>query len=89
MRVGSKGIPGKSLTCVAGKPLISHTLEQVVGLDFADQIMAPTDSTEIGNFAAASGADFWFLRPAELATDSASKISPGYCECPSASFWVG
>jgi CMP-N-acetylneuraminic acid synthetase len=60
-----------------------------VGLDFADQIMASTDSTEIGKVAAASGPDFWFLRPVELATDSASKISPGYYECQSASFWVG
>jgi CMP-N,N'-diacetyllegionaminic acid synthase len=43
-------------------------------LKFIDNIMVSTDSKEIADVAVANGVDFWFLRPAELATDSAPKV---------------
>ncbi len=71
-RGGSKGIPGKNLRLVAGKPLIAWTIEQARASSSLRRVLVSTDSQEIAEAARQSGAEVPFLRPAELATDIAA-----------------
>jgi CMP-N,N'-diacetyllegionaminic acid synthase len=71
-RGGSKGIPGKNLRPVAGKPLIAWTIEQARASSSLTRVVVSTDSEEIAEAALRSGAEVPFLRPAELATDTAA-----------------
>ncbi len=70
-RGGSKGIPGKNIKPLHGKPLIHYTIE-VARAVFSDaQILVSTDSEEIRKCAEETGLSVPFLRPAELSTDTA------------------
>lgn len=69
-RGGSKGIPGKNIKPLNGKPLIGYSIE--VAREFADDddICLTTDDAHIANVAEAQfGLKVPFLRPAALATD--------------------
>lgn len=70
-RGGSKGIPGKNIKLLAGRPLISYSIEvaRQVADDPAD-ICVSTDDPAIASVAEAEGINVPFLRPAELATDT-------------------
>lgn len=72
-RGGSKGVPGKNLKLLNGIPLIGHTILQAQSSKFIDQLIISTDSEDISKAAKEFGAVVPFLRPADLATDSASK----------------
>ena len=69
-RGGSKGIPGKNIKLLAGRPLIAYSIDVAKQLadDYAD-ICVSTDDPKIADAARAEGIDVPFLRPAELATD--------------------
>ncbi len=74
-RGGSKRLPNKNTRLLGGKPLIVWTIEAARGAsDFVD-ILVSTDSTEIANVSMSAGALVPWLRPEELATDSASSMS--------------
>lgn len=68
-RGGSKGIPGKNIRPLAGKPLVCHAIDQARALADDSDICLSTDSEEIRRVAEAHGLEVPFLRPAELATD--------------------
>lgn len=75
-RGGSKGLPGKNIRLLAGRPLIAWTVDAALhasGID-ARNVICSTDSQHIADAAIAAGARVPFLRPAELATDSASSL---------------
>ena len=69
VRGGSKGVPGKNSRLVAGKPLLSWTIEQAVAADADLDVVVSTDDPGLAALARAAGADVPFLRPAELAQD--------------------
>lgn len=72
-RGGSKGIPGKNIKPLAGKPLICHTIDHALGAGAPlEDICLSTDSTEIREVAESYGLPVSFLRPAELASDTSS-----------------
>src|SRR5688572_2398624 len=71
-RGGSKRLPGKNIMPLAGKPLIVHSIEQARKSGVCDVIAVSSDNQEILD--ASSGADLKIMRPAELATDSASSL---------------
>ena len=73
-RGGSKGLPGKNTMPVAGKPLIAWSIEQARASRLIDDVVVSTDREEIAQVARSHGAKVPFLRPAELATDTASSI---------------
>ena len=73
-RGGSKRIPGKNIKKFAGKPLVSHAIEQALACKIADKIVVDTDSPEIAKIAKKYGAEVPFLRPAELAQDKSMVI---------------
>jgi CMP-N-acetylneuraminic acid synthetase len=71
-RAGSKGLPGKNIRTLCGKPLIVWTIDKANSSRYLDMVLVTTDSTEIAEISKAAGAHVPFLRPAELATDKAS-----------------
>jgi len=70
-RGGSKGVPGKNIKLLAGKPLIYYTIEAAREVFSDDQIIVTTDDEAIKKCVEQTGLKVPFLRPAELATDSA------------------
>lgn len=74
-RSGSKGIPGKNLRNLLGKPLIGYTIEQAKKLPWVDQIVISTDSLRIKSIAQKYKIPVPFLRPKSLAGDNSPKIS--------------
>jgi CMP-N,N'-diacetyllegionaminic acid synthase len=70
-RGGSKSIPGKNLRIAAGKPLIVWSIEQALAATLVDRVLVSTDNPEIAQVARRAGAEAPFLRPGELATDTA------------------
>lgn len=73
-RGGSKGLPGKNIKNLAGKPLIAYSIEQAGRSRYTDRVIVSTDSSEIAAVARSFGADVPFLRPADLARDESSTI---------------
>jgi len=73
-RGGSKGVPGKNLRLVRGRPLIAWTIEQALRARSIDRVILSSDDESIMREAQAAGADVPFRRPADLATDAVSSI---------------
>jgi CMP-N-acetylneuraminic acid synthetase len=68
-RGGSKGLPGKNIRPLAGKPLIAWSIEQARAVKRIERVIVSTDSHEIAEVARAYGAEVPFMRPPELARD--------------------
>jgi CMP-N-acetylneuraminic acid synthetase len=68
-RGGSKGVPGKNIRPLAGRPLIAWAISQARAVDGVDRVIVSTDSDEIAAVAREWGAEVPFLRPSELAQD--------------------
>jgi len=73
-RGGSKGVPGKNVMPVGGKPLIAWTLDAARGSRYVDRLVLSSDDAGIIGVAREHGCDAPFIRSAALATDSASSI---------------
>lgn len=73
-RGGSKGLPGKNIRPFAGKPLIAWAIEQALAVPSIGRVIVSTDSPEIAAKAKAFGAHVPFLRPDDLANDTAPEI---------------
>jgi N-acylneuraminate cytidylyltransferase len=73
-RGGSKGVPRKNIRPLAGKPLITHTIEQARHTPAVSRIVVSTDDAEIGSVAQQYGAEIVW-RPAEISGDTASSES--------------
>jgi CMP-N-acetylneuraminic acid synthetase len=69
-RGGSKGLPGKNIKILDGKPLIGWTIEQAKCSKYIDEIFVSTDSREIADTALLFGVEVPELRPIELAADN-------------------
>lgn len=69
-RGGSKGLPGKNIRPLAGKPLIAWAIEQAKAVRRLRRVIVSTDAPEIAAVARDYGAEVPFLRPAELAQDA-------------------
>lgn len=70
-RGGSKGIPGKNIKKIRGKPLIAYSIEAAQKAKYITRIVLSTDDEAIARVAEDYGAEVPFLRPPELATDKA------------------
>lgn len=71
-RSGSKGIPGKNIKPLGGKPLIAYAIETALQCACADDVCVSTDSEEYARVAETFGVKVPFLRPQTLAADNAS-----------------
>lgn len=68
-RGGSKGLPGKNIRPLGGKPLIAWSIEHALAVKRIKRVIVSTDSEEIAAVARGYGAEVPFIRPAELARD--------------------
>ncbi|MGE5503030.1 MAG: cytidylyltransferase domain-containing protein [Actinomycetota bacterium] len=71
-RGGSKGLPGKNLAELGGKPLIAWAIEAALAAETIDRVVFSSEDAELMAAAAGFGGTVVFPRPAELATDEAS-----------------
>ncbi len=71
-RGGSKGVPGKNIKEICGKPLIAWTIEAAKKAKCIDRVIVTTDDEAIAAVAKEYGAEVPFMRPAELSSDTAS-----------------
>lgn len=74
-RRGSKGLPLKNIRPLQGKPLLAWPIEAARASRYVDRVVVSTDDAEFAALAQAAGADAPFLRPAELASDTAPSIA--------------
>ena len=72
-RGGSKGVPRKNVKLLAGKPLISYTIQAALESNEFDVVAVSSDDQEILAVAEQYGA-VAVKRPAELATDTAGSL---------------
>ena len=73
-RGGSKRLPGKNIRMLGEKPLIVWSIDAAKGIPEICDILVTTDSSEIAEICKESGVLVPWLRPAELATDTASSV---------------
>src|SRR3989344_4807350 len=67
-RGGSKGVPGKNIKPLAGKPLIAYTIAEAKKSKYIDRLVVSTENKEIAKVAREFMAEV-IERPAELARD--------------------
>jgi CMP-N,N'-diacetyllegionaminic acid synthase len=72
-RGGSKGLMGKNVRPLLGKPLIAWSIEQAKACPEIGRVVVSTDCSIVADVAREYGADVPFIRPPELATDFAGK----------------
>jgi len=82
-RGGSKGLPGKNIKSLAGKPLLQYSVDTALSSPSIEKVFVSTDDEGIANVAVKSGA-IVIERPAELATDT----SPEWLSWRHAIKWV-
>lgn len=75
-RGGSKGIPGKNVRLLAGKPLIAYTIIAALRAEGIDRVVVSTEDPQIAAVARQWGAEVPFLRPPELAADTTPGVDP-------------
>lgn len=71
-RGGSKGLPGKNIKMLCGKPLISYSIDVARAITSDENICVSTDDQKIINTVENYGLKVPFVRPAEFATDTAT-----------------
>jgi CMP-N,N'-diacetyllegionaminic acid synthase len=73
-RAGSKRLPGKNIRPLNGMPLIVWSINVVKDISEVCDILVSTDDTIIAELGLNSGALVPWLRPSELASDTASSV---------------
>lgn len=73
-RSGSKGIPGKNIMDLGGKPMIQFTVEAALSSSLLDRCVLSTDCPNIARVAKEAGCEVPFMRPADLAHDTSSHM---------------
>ena len=73
-RGGSKGLPGKNIKKLCGKPLIAWSIEAGLKSNYLDEVVVSTDYENIAEIAKEYGANVPFLRPDYLASDTATSF---------------
>jgi len=73
-RGGSKRLPHKNILDLNGKPLIAWTIEAAKQSKFIDKLIVSTDDDKIAEISMQYGAEVPFIRPKNLASDTASSL---------------
>lgn len=72
-RGGSKGVKGKNIRHLLGRPLIAHTIAQARAAGLFEAVAVSSDSAAILEAAREAGADLLITRPDDMASDTAAK----------------
>jgi CMP-N,N'-diacetyllegionaminic acid synthase len=73
-RGGSKGVPRKNVRPLGGLPLIAWTVHAALEASCVARVVVSTDDAEIAEAARDAGAEVPFMRPAALASDTATSV---------------
>lgn len=73
-RGGSKGIPGKNITPVMGKPLLAWTAEAALASERLSRVVLSTEDEAIADAGRACGVEVPFMRPPDLARDDTPTV---------------
>ena len=73
-RGGSKGLPGKNVRPLRGKPLIGWTIDAAKKSTVLDALVLSTDAEDIAATGRALGAEVPFMRPTHLASDTSTSM---------------
>ncbi|MFA6357071.1 MAG: acylneuraminate cytidylyltransferase family protein [Candidatus Omnitrophota bacterium] len=73
-RGGSKGLPGKNIKMLLGKPLIAYSIRQAKQSELIDRVIVSTDDKKIAKISEKYGAEVPFIRPKSLAQDKSSTM---------------
>lgn len=73
-RGGSKGVPRKNIRMVGKFPLIAYKIIAAKKCRYESRVIVSTDDEEIAKISKDYGAEVPFMRPKELADDSASSM---------------
>ena len=73
-RGGSKGVPGKNIKELAGKPLLAYTSEAALASNLISKVILSTEDEEIMKVGKSWGLDVPFQRPSELAQDQSGSL---------------
>ena len=68
-RGGSKGVPGKNLKLLAGRPLLAYTVDSARACQALDRVILTTEDETIAEAGRTLGVEVPFIRPAELSRD--------------------
>ncbi|MCK5846699.1 MAG: acylneuraminate cytidylyltransferase family protein [Bacteroidales bacterium] len=71
-RCGSKRVVDKNIKALNGKPLIEYTINAAKDSNLLDRVIVSTDCETIAKVCRTIGAEVPFLRPADIANDSAA-----------------
>ena len=83
-RGGSKGLPGKNIRPLQGRPLITWSISHALSVPRIRRLIVSTDDLDIARVALEAGAEVPFIRPAELARDD----SPEWLAWRHALYWL-
>jgi CMP-N,N'-diacetyllegionaminic acid synthase len=73
-RGGSKGVPGKNIKLLNGKPLLQYTVEIALESQYLTDVILSSDDTQIITVAESLGVQVPFIRPTALAEDKTPTI---------------
>ena len=73
-RSGSKGLPGKNIKRICGRPLLQWVILTALKSRWVDKVIFSSDSKKYGRIAAQAGAEVPFIRPKTLASDAACDL---------------
>jgi len=73
-RGGSKGIPGKNLIPINGRPLIAWSIDHALSSILVDEVWVSSDSQEILDYSESVGAKT-IIRPTDISGDKATSES--------------
>jgi N-acylneuraminate cytidylyltransferase len=73
-RAGSKGLPGKNVRPLLGRPLLSYAIETATRCRLVNRVVLSTDSESYAAIGRQYGAETPFMRPAEHASDTAIEL---------------
>jgi len=68
-RGGSKGVPGKNLKLLAGRPLLAYTIDAARNCAALDRVILSTEDESIAAAGRSMGCEVPFIRPSELSRD--------------------
>lgn len=74
-RGGSKRLPGKNIRVLGGKPLLVWSIDAIAGISGICDVLVSTEDSAIADVAREAGALVPWLRPVELATDTATSAA--------------
>lgn len=73
-RGGSKGVPGKNIKELCGKPLIAYTIDEAKKSQIIDRLVLSTDDEQIAKVSEKYDIEIPFMRPPKLSQDSSLAI---------------